>query len=84
MKKNKIYYDAFPNTPGLSKKLGLTKNENPQAFIGKWFNKKQWYSICSKHREPNKDCSICKVGNYNNVYYIKFKHLVYKLTGKII
>ena len=81
--KNKIYYDAFPNSPELSKMLKLTKNENPQEFIGKWLNKKRWYSICSMHHNINKDCNMCQAGNYHNVYLIKMQQIFHKISEKI-
>lgn len=43
---------------------------------GKWFWKEQWYSICSRaHNEDmyDKDCPLCQVGNWHNVWLNKIE-----------
>lgn len=35
---------------------------------GKWFWKYRWYSICSKHRDYDKFCSMCCSGRWINVW----------------
>lgn len=35
---------------------------------GKLFWKKEWYSLCSRHQIYNKECDICQVGRWHNVW----------------
>lgn len=57
--------DAFPNAPGLSKALGLTRaDKTPPAFKGEGADRMWWASICSAHREPADGCRLCRVGCY--------------------
>jgi len=57
-------YDAFPNAPGLSKELGLTRRADGKA--PPQFNEKgwRWCSICNAHSVPREDCDTCAVGSY--------------------
>ena len=34
---------------------------------GKYFWKKEWYSICSIHHQHNEKCEMCNTGNWHNV-----------------
>ena len=57
--------DAFPNCKGLSAELGLTRADKlPQRVIEIDGVEHQWYSICSRHRDGDIDCNICRVGRY--------------------
>jgi hypothetical protein len=59
-------FDAFPNAPGLSHDLGLTRRTDGK--VPPQYNEKgwRWYSICSLHRESSPDCNLCSVGSYVN------------------
>jgi hypothetical protein len=76
-------YDAFPNAPGLSKKMGLTQaTDVPKMVIGWGPWKKEWYSICSAHHDVKPNCPRCMVGGYRNVWKTKFGHLVFKVSPR--
>ena len=38
---------------------------------GKFLNKKQWYSFCSKHHDYDENCKICNIGSQHNIYMVK-------------
>ena len=38
---------------------------------GKYFWKKQWYSICSKHTSHYDNCKLCDVGKWENTWSLK-------------
>lgn len=77
-------YDAFPNAPGLSKALGLTKSDEvPIEIIGYGPWKKRWYSICSQHRHIAKNCDICLCGSYKNVWKVMISGMIFKLYPKL-
>lgn len=50
---------------------------------GKLFYKQEWYSICSSHNYPEKDCECCNTGQWINVWKKRFGSAVYKLSPKI-
>lgn len=39
---------------------------------GKFLNKQIWFSICSSHREYNKDCHLCNIGNWHKFQVVTF------------
>jgi hypothetical protein len=73
--------DAFPNAPGLSKKLGLTQADRlpkPVRGWGPW--KSRWCSICSKHRDGDEHCNLCRTGSYRNVWRGAIGHVIYTVA----
>jgi len=46
---------------------------------GRFFWKKEWYSICSMHREYNPDCSMCKSGSWQNILLVKLDSKIFDL-----
>lgn len=82
--KNKNSYDAFPNLPGLSKHLGLTQEDisiEEVSGFGPW--KREWYSICSRHRHRDNTCDLCQVGSWKNIWKHKLCHVFYKCCPKL-
>ena len=45
---------------------------------GKYFWKKEWYSICSLHMEYQENCPLCNKGQWINVTRHWFNKLLYK------
>lgn len=77
-------YDGFPNAPGLSEKMGLTKATSvPKDTVGWGPWKRRWYSVCSRHGEVKADCNCCMVGSYDNVWKVWFSGLMSKLTPRL-
>ena len=52
-------------------------------YRGKYLNKEQWLSLCSKHYNHDKDCELCNAGNWHNVFKLKISRAFYKLSPKI-
>lgn len=50
---------------------------------GKGIKKEEWYSICSVHHEYTEGCSMCKIGNWNNVYKTKISSIFYSIFPKL-
>ena len=44
---------------------------------GRYFWKVEWYSFCSRHRDHNPDCELCKCGSWHNVYFRKIDHFIH-------
>lgn len=51
-----------------AKRMAFTEFDGGKTVRGKWFWKKRWYSICSAHKDHNKDCQLCKTGSWHNVW----------------
>lgn len=51
--------------------------------IGKWWNKKRWYSFCSRHQIYNKNCNICNTGGWRNVWLGNISSFFYKVSPKL-
>jgi hypothetical protein len=49
---------------------------------GRFFWKKRWYSFCSIHRDYRKDCHICNVGIWHNVWRTHISGLIYDIAPK--
>lgn len=47
---------------------------------GSLFWKKRWYSICSMHREYDKDCNMCNAGTWNNVWGLAIMGKIYDIN----
>ena len=50
---------------------------------GKWLNKEEWYSICSRahninHYDPS--CDLCQCGSWRNVFLGKISHAFYVVS----
>jgi hypothetical protein len=45
---------------------------------GKLFWKKEWYSICSIHRQYKEDCGMCNTGHYVNVWMNKISNFIFR------
>ena len=50
---------------------------------GKYWYKYEWYSICSVHREYNKDCKICNTGSWVNVWKNYIDNIIYDISPKL-
>lgn len=50
---------------------------------GKYFNRERWVSICSAHRDYNKDCKTCNVGSWNNVWRMNIASFIYKRSPRL-
>lgn len=50
---------------------------------GKYLNKERWVSICSAHREYNKDCKICNTGTWKNILVMNISSFIYKRAPKL-
>ena len=51
---------------------------------GKLWWKKEWYSICSRHQEYDKYCSICQCGTWENVWKLEISKIYFRIRwGKI-
>ena len=44
---------------------------------GKFLNKQIWFSICSRHREYDEACDLCKIGEWENALKYKFSSFIY-------
>lgn len=49
----------------------------------KFWYKERWFSICSAHYEYNENCTLCKAGEWKNVWMWHISHTFYKLTPKL-
>lgn len=47
---------------------------------GRGFNKEEFYSFCSRHREHNEDCDLCQKGIWVNVFQCKLGTLIYWIS----
>jgi hypothetical protein len=56
--------------------------EDKSKDQGKFFRKKRWFSICSKHRIYNKECDICQHGTWVNVWKNNISGYVYGITPR--
>jgi hypothetical protein len=45
---------------------------------GKFFWKERWFSFCSRHREYDESCDICKTGSWKNIWKYNISSLIYK------
>lgn len=54
-------------------------NKMSNRFQGEGLSKKQWYSICSAHREYEKDCPRCNAGTWVNIHEQKIWHVFFSL-----
>jgi hypothetical protein len=50
---------------------------------GYFIFKKEWYSICSIHKEYNNKCSNCKTGRWINIYSHIVSSLVYDISPSL-
>lgn len=50
--------------------------------IGKLWNKKRWFSFCSKHAEYDKNCLICQGGTWTNVWKHNIEKVIYKISPR--
>lgn len=50
---------------------------------GKYWYKYEWYSICSVHREYNKDCKMCNSGSWINVWKNFIDSIMYDISPKL-
>ena len=46
---------------------------------GRWLNRQEFYSICSKHITNNSECPSCQTGKWHCVYKTLLSKLVYKV-----
>jgi hypothetical protein len=44
---------------------------------GKYFWKKEWYSICSMHRDGKDGCPMCETGKWVNVWMHNVSSFIY-------
>lgn len=51
--------------------------------IGKFWSKRRWFSICVKHGKYDKDCKLCNIGGWTNVWKWKIGSVLYKSTPRI-
>jgi hypothetical protein len=51
--------------------------------IGFWPFKKDWYSICSRHQEHNKDCNLCIKGSYCSRWKLSVSAFFFKFTPRL-
>jgi len=51
--------------------------------IGRFWNKKRWYSYCSAHQIYNKDCKICNGGHYVNIWKLKTNGLIHNISPRV-
>lgn len=50
---------------------------------GYWFWKKEWYSICSRHREYDEGCNLCNAGSWVSVYGNVIEGWFYKMFPEL-
>lgn len=50
---------------------------------GKYWYKYHWYSICSIHRDYNKECRMCNAGHWVNVWRNYIDNIIYKISPKL-
>jgi len=48
---------------------------------GPW--RKDWYSICSAHRNYDSECHLCAAGHYCNKWKLFLWHIVFKISPKL-
>lgn len=58
-------------------------NPEMKRFRGSGLFKEQWFSICSSHLNPDKNCPRCHAGHWHNVYQSKFSNFVYKWCPRL-
>jgi hypothetical protein len=76
-------FDAFPNAPGLSKKLGLSQHDTlPPPFTGWGPWKRTWLSICSCHHPSHQDpeCDLCRTGSYHVAWKTWISGFVFRVS----
>lgn len=52
-------------------------------FKDKFLWKKEWYSICSIHRDYDKNCELCKTGSWHNIIITKISSFIYNKYPKM-
>lgn len=50
---------------------------------GKYFWKKTWYSFCSRHREYDDTCDICKSGTWENNWLLAIDSYIHDHCYKL-
>jgi hypothetical protein len=44
------------------------------SHIGRWWWKKTWFSVCSRHYIDQPDCHMCQCGQYSNDLLLSVSH----------
>jgi hypothetical protein len=50
---------------------------------GRFFWKKIWFSICSMHFDYNEECSMCRAGNWTNVWEWKIGGAIHDICPRL-
>jgi len=51
-----------------ARRMAFTENKEGMTVRGKGLRKQKWFSICSTHRDHDKNCPRCQIGSWNNVW----------------
>lgn len=58
-------------------------NPEMQETRGRWLMREEWYSVCSAHHSPRKDCPRCQSGHWVNIAAHNVEHAIYVCAPRL-